>query len=267
MIRVEKPNAPAGFESKAANATQLLWDTWNENAATIRSGESKLTFKSSIYASSEVKEALKLTQHGKCAFCESYFAHISYGDIEHFRPKGGWRQNANDRLSRPGYFWLAYDWSNLFYSCQLCNQRFKKNRFPLASKDKRSGPEQPDVGAETPLLIRPDEDGRQHISFLAQVPVGTSNRGKKMIQVLGLKRPELDERRIRHLRELAGWNYLVETLQNRQELTDEQEILRNAAKAHLKNATKPPAEYSACVMDAIQSNFKHVPWPSGDFAT
>jgi hypothetical protein len=48
-----------------------------------------------------------------------------------FRPKGGWVQNDGDALTQPGYYWLAYEWSNLLISCQLCNQEFKKNRFPL----------------------------------------------------------------------------------------------------------------------------------------
>ena len=58
-------------------------------------------------------------------FCESKVSHIAYGDVEHFRPKAGYRQRPEDPLVQPGYYWLAYEWSNLLFCCQLCNQRFK----------------------------------------------------------------------------------------------------------------------------------------------
>jgi Transposase, Mutator family len=63
---------------------------------------------------------------------------LSYGDVEHFRPKGGVRQDEKDKLLPVDYFWLAYEWSNLFLACQICNQRFKKNLFPLEDKNKRA---------------------------------------------------------------------------------------------------------------------------------
>nr|WP_239015299.1 AAA family ATPase [Archangium violaceum] len=75
---------------------------------------------------------------GKCAFCESQLAHISYGDVEHFRPKAGWRQEEGGPLGRPGYYWLAYEWTNLFLACTLCNQQFKRNLFPLRTPSRRA---------------------------------------------------------------------------------------------------------------------------------
>ena len=54
-------------------------------------------------------------------------------------PKGGTRQTADEKeMKVPGYFWLAYAWQNLFLACQLCNQRFKKNLFPLENPDERA---------------------------------------------------------------------------------------------------------------------------------
>jgi uncharacterized protein (TIGR02646 family) len=74
-------------------------------------------FKASVYGAKSVKKTLLTAQHGKCAFCESKFEHVAFGDVEHFRPKGGWIQTDGDQLTRPGYYWLAYEWSNL--SCGL----------------------------------------------------------------------------------------------------------------------------------------------------
>ena len=61
-----------------------------------------------------------------CAFCESKVRHIAHGDVEHFRPKAGYEQG--HRFNRNGYFWEAYRWENLYYSCQTCNQVYKGNR-------------------------------------------------------------------------------------------------------------------------------------------
>jgi uncharacterized protein (TIGR02646 family) len=40
-------------------------------------------------------------------------------DVDHFRPK---KEVAEDP-DHEGYWWLAFDWYNYRYSCQLCNQR------------------------------------------------------------------------------------------------------------------------------------------------
>ncbi len=82
-------------------------------------GAIQFQFKKSIYANKVVKDALVVAQHSKCAFCESAFLHVAFGAVEHFRPKSGVKQRASDPLSRPGYFWLAYEWSNLLVVSSL----------------------------------------------------------------------------------------------------------------------------------------------------
>lgn len=54
----------------------------------------------------------------KCAYCESNFPTVAYGDVEHFRPKSK-------------YWWLAYCYVNYLASCQLCNQKYKRDKFPI----------------------------------------------------------------------------------------------------------------------------------------
>lgn len=54
--------------------------------------------------------------------------------VEHFRPKGGWRQSPGQPIEQPGYYWLAYEWSNLFLACGPCNSRHKRNLFPLTDQ-------------------------------------------------------------------------------------------------------------------------------------
>src|SRR5437016_1604606 len=124
MIPIVKPAAPAVLVTRGPAATQQLCDAYQSAPADYQRGTKTFAFDASLYGAATVKDTLRIAQHKKCAFCESYFAHVGFGDVEHFRPKAGYKQRDSDELKRPGYYWLAYDWSNLFYSCQLCNQRF-----------------------------------------------------------------------------------------------------------------------------------------------
>ncbi|OJT16818.1 hypothetical protein BO221_47805 [Archangium sp. Cb G35] len=165
-------------------------------------GKRLFEFEPGIYAHETVKQALLEAQHGKCAFCESKVAHISYGDVEHFRPKAGWRQREDEPLSRPGYYWLAYEWSNLLLACTLCNQQFKKNLFPLQTPARRARSHKEDVTAEDPLLLDPAvDDPESFISFREEVPyaVDGNARGEATIRALGLRRETLAEQRRKHL--------------------------------------------------------------------
>src|ERR1035437_6167128 len=65
----------------------------------------KLKINQDIYGDTAVKAQLKLDQNNKCCYCENKdFDDIAFGDIEHFRPKGGFRQSSNQKLQKPGYF-------------------------------------------------------------------------------------------------------------------------------------------------------------------
>src|SRR3954454_1457494 len=73
-----------------------------------------------IYAHEEVRKALEELFHRKCAYCEISTARVDW-EVEHYRPKG----RVAERQGHPGYYWLAYDWDNLFPSCTFCNQHRK----------------------------------------------------------------------------------------------------------------------------------------------
>jgi 5-methylcytosine-specific restriction endonuclease McrA len=70
----------------------------------------------------------------KCACCER-----SRGEelqVDHYRPKKA-RQNKDKIIyNHSGYYWLAYEWSNLMPLCSSCNQS-KSNYFPLKDEAKR----------------------------------------------------------------------------------------------------------------------------------
>jgi uncharacterized protein (TIGR02646 family) len=242
MITVRKPAAPPeildtrGKEENARNRK-----AYKKAPADYDSGAAAFSFDSAIYGHSSVKHALIAVQHGKCCFCESKINHISYGDVEHFRPKAGCRQNPDAPLRRPGYYWLAYEWSNLYLSCQLCNQRFKKNTFPLIDDSRRCHNHSDDLDQEEPLFIDPggSVNPEDHIEFLAEQPRAKkgSRRGESTIDALGLRREPLRERRFDRWRTLS-------TLQNVVRLLPDEPEGREAL-AILEDAVRDDAEYAA----------------------
>lgn len=130
------------------------------------------------YRHKQIKEALITMFHGKCAYCESRITHITYGHIEHFKPK-----------ALPEYHDLAVDWTNLLLACDRCNGTENKGvKFP--------GP------ADGGPLVNPiEENPEQHFRFdfdpvtrLANV-LGISERGETTWKALGLNRPELVRQR------------------------------------------------------------------------
>ncbi len=197
MIYVERTSAPDFFSSERVEEEKRRVD---QSFSKIKSldalRESRYKFNASIWL--KAKPALTELFHGKCAFCESPSAIYAHGDIEHFRPK--LRAMGLDGTVSLGYWWLAYEWSNLYLVCQFCNQS-KSSRFPVHGRRAAYGE---DVRQEQALLLdpchKPDFDER-HFLFglndqLRQVDmVGNTERGEVTINVLGLNRIELQESR------------------------------------------------------------------------
>ena len=199
MIRVAKPiQAPAILRNRGADETAHIRAQFDADPESYRNGTKTFDFKSSIYGAKSVKNKLIAAQHRKCCFCESRITHVSFGDVEHFRPKGGYSQDADDHLHRPGYYWLAYDWTNLFLSCQLCNQRFKKNLFPIENTYERAQSHHDDIDRERPSFLHPsNDDPERHVGFRDELPfaIDGDSRGKITIEWLRLDRDELNEMR------------------------------------------------------------------------
>ncbi|ELK4826548.1 TPA: endonuclease [Pseudomonas aeruginosa] len=84
----------------------------------------------SVYKSDSVKKQLNALFHGKCAYCESFYASTAPVDVEHYRPKGAVYEDVN----HPGYWWLAMDWDNLLPSCIDCNRKRKQKVANLSAQ-------------------------------------------------------------------------------------------------------------------------------------
>jgi hypothetical protein len=85
------------------------------------------------YSSAKWKSAkarLKRDANAKCAYCEVPTAVVAHGDVEHFRPKSL-------------YWWLAYTFDNYVFACQICNQTFKSDQFPVRGGTRLRPPRMP----------------------------------------------------------------------------------------------------------------------------
>jgi hypothetical protein len=169
-----------------------------------------------LYKRKSIKESYFFSKgppfYGKCAYCEAPIVDYQHGDVEHFRPKlAVTDENDNPIFLRdddgnvvldaeglpvhhPGYYWLAYDWTNLLPSCVKCDQPSKigdtkigkHSRFPVRGRHAQSLEE---VADEQPLLIHPGEDDpAEHLSINSTdgLLVPLSERGQTCIDLLGL---------------------------------------------------------------------------------
>lgn len=176
MIRVQRSAEPKMLLRKKAAWTAALLN------ATTREQERKAEAK---YRHENIKEALVVMFHGKCAYCESRIVHVDYGHIEHFRPK-----------SASQFRHLIFDWNNLFLACAKCNgPEFKGVRFP----------EQQEGG---PPINPCDDSPEDHLGFFFDTKTGVATvfhkttQGKISIELFGLNRPDLRVHRSKMIEKL-----------------------------------------------------------------
>ena len=73
-----------------------------------------------------VRFALWEMQRRKCCYCERIRDVNRESDVEHFRPKADIAEESNDG----GYWWLAYEWGNLFFLAGIATKSIRKPNFP-----------------------------------------------------------------------------------------------------------------------------------------
>lgn len=184
-----------------AATNQLLADAASGKAISISDLYRRKSIKSSVYLAKDGPF------RGRCAYCDSYIADFQHGDMEHFRPKKAVTNDKDEpvkiinadaaQTDHPGYFWLAYRWSNLVPSCITCNQPGdngigKRNRFPVA--ENKYARTREEIRDERPLLFNPidpdDDDPEDHIGIdLATgllIARNGSARAETCIKIFGL---------------------------------------------------------------------------------
>jgi len=161
----------------------------------------KYTFEG--YNTKEVKTELTKIYNKKCAFCETDPTIGSYLEVEHYRPKG---KIFEDNIHK-GYYWLAYEWSNLLFACRKCNGA-KANHFPILGTRQMYHPTTNNeinytdfnlnakiLIDEKPLILNPEEADfkpEEHFKINSKGKlISISERGKKTIEICQLNREEL----------------------------------------------------------------------------
>lgn len=275
MIRIHKTAAsPAILTTSGVTETGNVEASYNATPVQYRTRAGtpprmvkKMKFDATIYGHQSVKTLLISDQHEKCCFCESKFSETSHGDVEHFRPKGGYKKLAARTMTYPGYYWLAYNWDNLMFSCEKCNQSYKKNAFPLRNEAtrKKDHIHANTIAGEDRLLINPIiEDPSIWITFHEEVPVavGGNQKGQLSIDTFGLDR--FNDERLEYLKLLklaVTWvkidltdpvqvQLAMDTFDfNRQEIID----LVTEAQAVYNSAAKDTAKFALCVRTKFPS--------------
>jgi hypothetical protein len=139
----------------------------------------------------------------KCIWCEQLRPLKRELDVEHYRPKvrvtewAGAPPFISDEPPRevdvgPGYWWLAFQWSNYSLSCGTCNRGWKRNLFPVAPP--RLACMEGVEATERPLLLAPGSTfhTRDHFRWTVDgVMAPCSEEGYATIVTCGLNRKEL----------------------------------------------------------------------------
>jgi uncharacterized protein (TIGR02646 family) len=262
VIKVNKPDeVPQILQKRGLAAVKELCQLYNEDVA-YRQGTKVFEFKNQIYRDKTVKKVLVQCKSGQCWFCESPVIVVDHGDVEHFRPKGGYQQDCGEE--QPGYYWLAYSWENLLFSCKRCNQE-KTTYFPLFDPQKRARSHQADINEESPILINPAmEDPTEYIAFRGEMAVAKGSergreRGQRTIEILGLNRDGLVERRQDIYREKKSWyqmiqNILIADVGNKQPSADAE--LQAFLIKNLEEWRRPNQEYGGMLRSAIEAEFR-----------
>lgn len=186
------------WKDRARAATEKAFRAYQE-------GKRPIKFDSKIWA--ELKWHIFGLFFNKCAYCECKVLPGAFGDVEHYRPKG----KVDEDEEHPGYYWLAYDITNLLPSCEPCNRaRAKMNHFPVEGRHARAPQE---LAAEQPLLLNPYDrtvNPFEHLKFGAAGEVLTnrgSSKGENSRIFYHLNRPNLSEARRTALAQVEqDWN-------------------------------------------------------------
>ncbi len=216
MIRVDRERQDPRSKERTPIQPPESWFKSAKQATAKAIAEGKAHRVGELYRHQDVRKALEGLFYDKCAYCESLPGPSSSWDVEHYRPKGG----VVERPDHPGYYWLAYTWTNLYMACALCNQRRKDaprwddpqtlpaagkaTQFPLEDEGDRAMSPKEDLGRERPLLLDPcdpAEDPEAHLTYdsrgriLPRQP--DDRRALETIRILHLNRRRLRKHRLR----------------------------------------------------------------------
>ena len=229
MIPVNRPPAPPVLTRNAdrwLTELQHILSNPPSQEAEFKKWKAQIKKCQNKYQHKEIKIALEKMFCGKCAYCESKVKVVTYGDIEHFYPKSHYPDK-------------TFTWENLLFSCPVCNEGHKGDKFPLDANG-------------NPLLIDPSDsvtNPNQHLDF-----VWDSVAEQSFVYGLDEKGKTVEE-----MFDLNGDKGRIDLVKNRNSYLKTLMFLLSCAKkgnkkaiALLKEACQQEGEYSAFARIYIQ---------------
>lgn len=231
MINVKRniENRPKVFESDAIKIAIAHMAEFYEKPSEIRSQQKyPKPFDKDIR--NQFIEQLRIDFNNKCAYCESSLVISDTNpEYDHFRPRHGARGFENE-FSQDYYWWLTYEWFNIYLCCSRCNQ-IKSSWFPVTGNRASLKANYSDViNYENTLLVDPClDDPEQNFSYNYDGEIlAKTIKGAKTIEILQLNRSELiDARKLAGKKIAEDWEYILLESGNYQNKDFLNEILKN----------------------------------------
>ena len=200
MIRLERTAAPEVLSERAIVETDRTAEAFfaeETSAARRRSFD----FDFWPWLIEALIPPLAEMSHGRCCFCGRADGHEIDMRPHRLRPPQD-AVAADGRTSRRHYWWLAYEWENLYLACGGC-RKAQGSKFPTEKRRARVGTRSGLNERELPLVVDPaGQDPEPHFVYLDSGEVTWSDeRGLITIETFDLNRPELIEGR----RERIEW--------------------------------------------------------------
>jgi AAA domain, putative AbiEii toxin, Type IV TA system len=189
--RVRPPKALS--DTRARTARDDAREFFSRPARSRR--QLSFSFDPSVFAGPDVVDALGDLFMNKCAFCESAVGLTAPAQVVQLRPPQA-ALDLEGNMAPDHYWWLAYEWENLYLSCPQC-ARVRGTRFPVAATRARPDTKGPKLDNERPLLLDPcRDDPERHLLYLPDgTVVSDDERGRATCDMFDLNRSPLVEAR------------------------------------------------------------------------
>lgn len=239
-------------QCKLVNSTESLIEQYTEDQDKFNNPSRRWRPYQIIYGHEIIKDLLKRNiQKNKCCYCEKEI--LSSYEVEHYRPCSAYQQDYNGQTFKPGYYWLSYRWSNLFYACSSCNKS-KGEYFPLADNLNRSIPHTVNQNCENEIALLIDlvnEDPRTFIFYDGLDPKGTEenfDRGELMIKAVGLRNQDMYDERVSHWNKILAHKKFVEKVISRMNDENKAEEISDYTD-YLDEKCNPELPFSTLISD------------------
>ncbi|HEX9940245.1 MAG TPA: AAA family ATPase [Longimicrobium sp.] len=226
----------------------------------------RFLFDPEVWNAPDVSAAVAELFRGKCAYCETAVTSRDTGGVDHFRPRANARDDFRSAVDPDHYWWLAYEWTNLYLACAVC-ARNRGTHFPTIGP--RAG--RRSTEPEAPLLLDPCADNPQlFLSFsrdgsvaardLAETP-GTS-RAATTIEVLGLNRGDL----VRARKETAALTMAeLQKLERKGSARTRLAVMSHAFRSTVVELLRPELRYAAVRWSVVERWMQERGFPRRDF--